>query len=183
MLRYDADGLLIEPSPDVGSNDAAGQGSDASLISASSIGSGAVPGNVLPAILLTARRYQDHAALEAADLSPQQWTALFQAMIRIESAYRQDAVSPKGARGLAQLMPATAASLGIDADTPLENLDGGARYLLAQMESFGTVTLALAAYNAGPEAVRKYGGIPPYPETQSYVLRVIAEYERLLQTY
>ncbi|MBC7142360.1 MAG: lytic transglycosylase domain-containing protein, partial [Rhodobacteraceae bacterium] len=67
-----------------------------------------------------------------------------------------------------------------DAADPVQNLDGGARYLLEQMESFESLTLALAAYNAGPEAVRQYGGVPPFSETQSHIVKVMAEYDRIL---
>ena len=74
--------------------------------------------------------------------------------------------------GLAQLMPDTARALGVDPTDPGQNLDGGARYLRRQYDTFGTWDLALAAYNAGPGAVEQYGGIPPYAETQNYV-RVI----------
>ena len=77
-------------------------------------------------------------------------------------------------------MPATARGLGVDIADPFENLDGGARYLLTQMDRFDSLPLALAAYNAGPEAVAEYGGIPPYAETKAYVSQVLAEYERLL---
>lgn len=87
--------------------------------------------------------------------------------------------SPAGARGLAQLMPDTARALGVAIDDANENLDGGARYLLTQLDSFGSIDLALAAYNAGPEAVRRYGGVPPYAETRAYVARVLTEFERL----
>lgn len=101
-------------------------------------------------------------------------------MIKVESGYNPAAVSPAGARGLAQLMPDTADYLRVDIDDPLQNLDGGARYLLEQMAAFGSLDLALAAYNAGPEAVRAYGGVPPYSETKNHILRVMAEYSRLL---
>ena len=79
------------------------------------------------------------------------------------------AKSHKGALGLAQLMPQTAALLRVDPMDPAENLEGGARYLAQQYRKFGSWRLALAAYNAGPEAVEKYGGVPPYKETQNYV--------------
>lgn len=90
----------------------------------------------------------------------------------VESRYCQDAVSPKGAVGLGQLMPGTAAALGVDASDPAQNLAGAARYLREQLDAFGDVTLALAAYNAGPGAVSKYGGVPPYAETKAYVREV-----------
>jgi soluble lytic murein transglycosylase-like protein len=77
-------------------------------------------------------------------------------------------------------MPATARDLGVDPSDAIQNLDGGARYLLAQMTTFESPTLALAAYNAGPEAVRKYGGVPPYDETRSHIVKVMAAYDRIL---
>jgi soluble lytic murein transglycosylase-like protein len=97
---------------------------------------------------------------------------LFLRLVQQESNWRPNAKSQKGAIGLAQLMPFTAARLGVDPLDPAENLDGGARYLSQQYRAFGNWRLALAAYNAGPEAVRKYGGVPPYEETQNYI-RVI----------
>ncbi|WP_242494301.1 lytic transglycosylase domain-containing protein [Loktanella sp. IMCC34160] len=96
-------------------------------------------------------------------------TDLFLRLVQQESGWNAGAVSPKGAIGLAQLMPATARRLGVDPTDPYENLDGGARYLRQQYDSFGSWRLALAAYNAGPEAVRRHDGIPPYRETQNYV--------------
>lgn len=90
----------------------------------------------------------------------------------VESRYCQDAVSPKGALGLGQLMPATAEALGVDATDPAQNLFGAARYLREQVDMFGDVQLALAAYNAGPGAVKNYEGVPPYPETEMYVREV-----------
>lgn len=94
---------------------------------------------------------------------------LFLRLVQQESGWNKDAVSPKGALGLAQLMPATAKALRVDALDPSENLEGGARYLSQQYRRFNSWRLALAAYNAGPEAVAKYGGVPPFKETQSYV--------------
>lgn len=96
--------------------------------------------------------------------------ALLAALVWTESAFKANAVSPAGARGLVQLMPATARGLGVNPLNPSQALDGGARYLKEQLNRFdGRTDLALAAYNAGPSAVRKYGGIPPYRETQNYV--------------
>jgi len=98
---------------------------------------------------------------------------LVQALIEIESAGDQSAVSPKGAQGLMQIMPGTARDLKLDDPLdPTANIDAGSRYLREQLKTFGDVRLALAAYNAGPEAVRKFAGIPPYPETQRYVAAV-----------
>ncbi len=151
----------------------------ASLAAAPGPGQGARMAAALPAIRLTTARYADHDALDLVELSPQDWAYLFQALVRVESGFNPDAVSPAGARGLAQLMPDTARSLGVVIDDPHDNLDGGARYLLAQIETFGSLDLALAAYNAGPDAVRKYGGIPPFAETRAYVVRVLAEFDRL----
>jgi hypothetical protein len=98
---------------------------------------------------------------------------LFLRLVNQESRFRPDAVSPKGAMGLAQLMPGTARDLGVDPSDPVQNLRGGARYLRQQLDAFGDPTLALAAYNAGPGNVRKYGGIPPFQETQNYVRTIL----------
>ncbi len=94
---------------------------------------------------------------------------LFLRLVQQESGFNARAKSPKGALGLAQLMPQTARKLGVDPHDPYENLDGGARYLAQQYRRFGSWRLALAAYNAGPEAVEKHGGVPPYRETRNYV--------------
>ncbi len=94
---------------------------------------------------------------------------LYLRLVQQESGWRSAAVSPKGAIGLAQIMPGTAAHLNIDATDPQQNLEGGARYLATQYREFGSWPLALAAYNAGPQVVRRYGGIPPYAETRNYV--------------
>ncbi len=134
---------------------------------------------VLTAIEATALRYGSHTGLRRAGLSVYDWLTLFRANIEIESAYRQSAVSSAGAIGLGQLMPATARDLGVNPHDPLQNLDGSARYLAMMLELFGNPRLALAAYNAGPDAVRQYRGIPPYRETQNHVTRVMAVVARL----
>lgn len=94
---------------------------------------------------------------------------LFLRLVQQESNWNPRAKSHKGALGLAQLMPATARLLRVDPLDPKQNLDGGARYLKEQYRTFGTWRLALAAYNAGPGAVKKYGGVPPFRETRNYV--------------
>ena len=102
--------------------------------------------------------------------------ALLAGLIRQESNFDPTAGSPAGAQGLTQLMPATAAALGVsDVHDPAQAIEGGAKYLAQQLKSFGgDVTLALAAYNAGPGAVQRYGGVPPYAETRAYVQKVQA---------
>ncbi|UWQ61132.1 lytic transglycosylase domain-containing protein [Leisingera caerulea] len=97
---------------------------------------------------------------------------LFLRLVQQESNWNPNAKSHKGALGLAQLMPATARALGVNPAVPKQNLDGGARYLARQFRKFGSWRLALAAYNAGPEAVVKHGGVPPYKETQNYVKKI-----------
>lgn len=104
------------------------------------------------------------------DLSP----TLIEALVWQESRWRQGAVSPKGAQGLAQLMPGTARELGVDPSDPFANLEGGARYLRQQIDRFdGDLEKALAAYNAGPGRVEKAGGIPRIRETQEYVAAIM----------
>jgi soluble lytic murein transglycosylase-like protein len=98
---------------------------------------------------------------------------LFLRLVRQESGWNPQAVSHKGAIGLAQLMPDTARYLRVDPHDPRQNLEGGARYLIEQYRRFGSWRLALAAYNAGPEAVAKHGDIPPYRETQGYVRAIL----------
>lgn len=98
---------------------------------------------------------------------------LFLRLVHQESGWNPYAVSPKGASGLAQLMPDTATMLGVDATVPAQNLDGGARYLRMMYDKFGSWRLALAAYNAGPGAVEQHGGIPPFDETKNYVLAIL----------
>lgn len=98
---------------------------------------------------------------------------LFLRLVNQESRFKDTARSHKGAIGLAQLMPGTARQLGVDPHDPRQNLDGGARYLRQQYETFGSWRLALAAYNAGPGAVKKHGGVPPYRETKNYVKKIL----------
>jgi soluble lytic murein transglycosylase-like protein len=110
--------------------------------------------------------------------------SLIRAIIHAESAYQADALSPRGAQGLMQLMPATQAELQIvDVFDPLTNIEGGTLYLAQLLDQFDqNVELAAAAYNAGPGAVREYGGIPPYKETKEYVRRVKILYRRYRST-
>lgn len=100
---------------------------------------------------------------------------VLEAVARQESGGNPNAVSRSGALGLMQFMPATARSFGIDPLDPKQAVDAAAQYLSQQVDAFGSIELALAAYNAGPGAVRKHGGIPPYPETQAYVRKIMAQ--------
>ncbi len=133
------------------------------------------------------------SAQAPSDLSPQELITraaiqaglpqeLVHSIARAESAYHINAVSPKGAIGLMQLMPSTAAELNANPFDPAENADAGARYLRELLLKYESdphqVLKAIAAYNAGPAAVDKYKGIPPYAETIEYVKRVLKEYER-----
>jgi hypothetical protein len=99
---------------------------------------------------------------------------LLAAVAKVESGYNPKAVSGAGAKGLMQIMPSTAAGLGVNPNDPAQAIDGAARMLAKNLKDFGSVDLALAAYNAGGGAVRRYGGIPPYAETQAYVPKVRA---------
>jgi hypothetical protein len=107
--------------------------------------------------------------------------AFVRSVMKAESGFRPNAVSPKGAIGLMQLLPGTARELGVDPRNPRENANGGAQYLrelLARYESDpNQVLLALAAYNAGPGAVERYRGVPPYRETREYILRVLKNWD------
>jgi soluble lytic murein transglycosylase-like protein len=129
-------------------------------------GAGALPGWV-PA--------EYRALVTAAALRNGLQPALLAALLRSESGFDPRAVSPAGAQGIAQLMPATARGLGVaDPFDPAQAVPAAARLLSGHVRAFGSVPLALAAYNAGPGAVERYGGIPPYPETRAYVARVLA---------
>ncbi len=104
---------------------------------------------------------------------------LVQSVAKVESGYRAGAVSPKGAIGIMQLMPATAAALSADPHDPRQNVDAGAMHLRELLVKYdGDVVKALAAYNAGSGAVDRYNGLPPYPETQTYVQRVLEDYTK-----
>jgi soluble lytic murein transglycosylase-like protein len=114
-------------------------------------------------------------AAERAGLPP----AIVHSIARAESAYQPNAISPKGAIGLMQLMPGTAAELNADPRDPAQNADAGARYLRQLLQKYdGVVSKAVAAYNAGPGAVDKYNGVPPYKETIEYVQRVLRQYDK-----
>jgi soluble lytic murein transglycosylase-like protein len=141
---------------------------DASLVTGT--GTGAATGSSLAAGV----PYGDEitAAARRHGIDP----ALLAGLIRQESGFNANAVSPAGARGLTQLMPGTAAGLGVaNPSDPAQAIEGGAKYLAQQLQRFGGDTArALAAYNAGPGAVERFGGVPPYAETQAYVRRVQA---------
>jgi hypothetical protein len=137
---------------------------------------------ILSLIRTTAVRHQRNRALRLAGLSADDWQFLFRALVEAESSYNPTAVSPKGAYGLGQLMPDTARSLGVDPRDPSQNLDGAARYLLAQLATFKDIDLALAAYNAGPHRVDEYSGIPPFTETRDYIARIHRIRSRLAST-
>ena len=129
-------------------------------------------------------------ALDPGALSPQQMAEaaarkyglpprLVRSVMKAESGFQNQAVSPKGAIGLMQLMPATAQTFGADPHDPAQNVDAGARYLRALLEKYGgELRHALAAYNAGPAAVEKYRGVPPYAETLEYIRRVEREWKK-----
>lgn len=108
--------------------------------------------------------------------------SLFEALVGVESSYNPRTTSKAGAMGLAQLMPGTAKMLGVaDPYNPEQNLMGGARYLAQMLKKFGDVPMALAAYNAGPGAIQRYGGIPPFSETRRYIEKVMTRMSQIAQ--
>ncbi|WP_058239919.1 lytic transglycosylase domain-containing protein [Shimia marina] len=194
VLSFQPDGQLISTTPQSGLArtyvDGVGQNGPEAIVYAPNAApeparqSRTIPRpKILTAIQETSQRYGGHSALRHAGLSVSDWQLLFQANIEIESAYRQSARSPVGAIGLGQLMPTTAAQLNVDPHDWRANLDGSARYLLMMLAQFGTPELALAAYNAGPDAVIRHDGIPPFRETQNHVRRVMAVAQRLSGAY
>jgi soluble lytic murein transglycosylase len=141
------------------------------------------------------RRIPDPTPARASARAPRRWDydrligltarqhevepALVKAVIAAESNFDPEAVSRAGAQGLMQLMPTTATHLGVDDPLrPTENVRAGTRYLRLMLDRYGDLERAVAAYNAGPAAVDRYGGVPPYPETQAYVRRVLTYYRR-----
>lgn len=133
---------------------------------------GAPGSEVIPKFSKRSRSQYEGAARQAARRHgvPED---LFLRLVTQESGWNPKARSHKGAIGLAQLMPATARKLRVNPNVPQENLEGGARYLAEQYRTFRSWRLALAAYNAGPGAVQKYSGVPPYRETQGYVRAIL----------
>lgn len=137
-------------------------------------GEAAVPIKVAKAETRSTLKPADLIATTARDHGLQ--PGLLEAVAWQESRGQMNAVSVKGARGVMQLMPGTAAELGVQVDDLADNIRGGALYLRRQLDRFGSVPLALAAYNAGPGAVLRYGGIPPYRETQGYVAKIMGRW-------
>lgn len=130
---------------------------------------GVAPG-ITPGISPAVAQYESlFAAAEKAQGLP---SGMLAAVAQTESGGNTQAVSPAGAQGLMQFMPTTAAALGVNPWDPAQAIDGAARLLAGHLHQFGSVPLALAAYNAGSGAVKQYGGIPPYPETQNYVAKI-----------
>lgn len=131
-------------------------------------------------IVRVAGEYASAPGVSRAGLSATEWRCLFQALIKQESRFNVAISSPVGAYGLTQLMPGTASDLGVDRYDPMDNLRGGARYITTQLDRFGNIPHALAAYNAGPGRVIEYGGVPPFAETQGYVRNIAKFYNEYL---
>lgn len=135
-------------------------------------------------IIQVAKDTANYPGVSAAELSPVQWRCLLQALIWQESRFQVGARSPAAAFGLTQIIPGTAQQLGIYPEyyeDPYLQVEGGARYLSQQLQAFdGNIVFALAAYNAGPGAVEKYGGVPPFEETRGYVKAIPAKYNSYL---
>lgn len=124
----------------------------------------------------TAIRYSGAKGVRKAGLDALTFVELFESLIERESAFDPGAVSPKGAHGLGQLIPATAELMGVsDPFDPKANLIGSAKYFTLLLNQFGSLELALAAYNAGPERVKQYGGVPPFPETRAYIAWILKD--------
>ncbi|MCP4936176.1 MAG: lytic transglycosylase domain-containing protein [bacterium] len=124
----------------------------------------------------TAIRYSGAKGVRKAGLDALTFVEIFESLIERESAFDPKAVSPKGAQGLGQLIPETAELMGVsDPFDPRTNLIGSAKYFTLLLGQFGSLELALAAYNAGPERVKQYGGVPPFPETRAYIAWVLKD--------
>jgi soluble lytic murein transglycosylase-like protein len=157
---------------------AAGVGVAATLLSGlGSTASTDTSSYVRPASLsaTTSKSAPYETAFTAAEQKYDLPAGLLKAVAKQESAFNANAKSPAGATGLMQFMPATAKSLGIDPTDPFASIDAAGKYLSQHLETFGSVPLALAAYNAGAGNVKKYGGIPPFTETQNYVKKITAD--------
>lgn len=142
---------------------------------------GSIARSIKPTV--SKRAHSQPAMFAAAAKSHGLDQGLLEAVAWQESRGRMSAVSPKGALGVMQLMPTTAAEMGVRADDLADNIRGGALYLRRQLDRFGgSVPLALAAYNAGPGAVLRYRGVPPYRETRDYVARIMRRWRPLAAT-
>ena len=160
---------------------AAGAGVAAALLtgvgatSAADTSSYVRPASLSSASSASAKSAPYEAAFSAAEQKHGLPAGLLRAVAKQESGFNPNAKSPAGATGLMQFMPATARSLGIDPRDPMASIDAAGKYLSQNLKTFGSVPLALAAYNAGPGNVRKHGGIPPFAETQNYVKKITAD--------
>lgn len=120
-------------------------------------------------------RFSGEPGVRKAGLTALAFVDIFEALIQAESNFDPTAVSPKGAQGLGQLLPGTASDLGVSNPfDPHQNLIGAAQYFTTQLLDFGSLDLALAAYNAGPDRVRQYDGVPPFAETRKYIAKITA---------